>query len=90
LNIIGFPGIIFSYKDRKRVLKSLEHYIDFEKEFYLTLEGRCYKLLYEKTSSEAIISLEALKKKRNTSHIYVSPGSWWYGEDRKKYTFIKK
>lgn len=89
LNNIWLPGINFSYKDRKRILRHIDHYIDFEKEFFLTLQGECNRVIQEKISPKSIISVEDLKKKKNTTWIYLKPGTWWYGEDRKKYTFIK-
>ncbi len=89
LNNIWLPGINFSYKDRKRILRNIDHYIDFEKEFFLTLEWECHKVIQGKVEPNSIISVEELKKKKNTTWIYLKPGTWWYGEDRKKYTFIK-
>jgi hypothetical protein len=90
LNLIGFPGIIFSSKSKKRVLRSIDHYTDFKKEFLLTLEWECYKALYENNYPSEIISLDKLKELKKVTNLYVKPGTWWYWGDRRKYTFMKK
>jgi len=90
LNIIGLPWIIFSYKNKKRIYKNIDYFIDFKKEFLLTIEWNCHHLIQNKIDPVSIISIEDLKKKKNTSLVYIKPGSWWYWKDRKKYTFIKK
>ena len=86
LNNIWIPGIIFAYRDRKRILRSLDTYIDFEKEFFLTLEWRCHKSILEDFAPKWIISLVDLRKEKNTTHTRVKPGQWWYWEDGRKYT----
>ena len=89
LNTINLPGINFSFKNKKRLLRTLNNYIDYEKEILLTIEWNCYKLLKNELEPESIFPIEELKKLKNTSLVYIKPGTWWYWDDRKKYTFIK-
>ena len=86
----GLPGIILSYKDRKRILRNLDHYIDFRKEFLLTLQWEIYKNIYSSLYPEQIVDFNTLRGIKQVKNPYVKPWTWWYGEDRKKYTFIKK
>lgn len=90
LNIIWIPGIIFSYNDRKRIIRSVDHYIDFQKEFLITVEGELNKIIAEGLYKDQIIGTGMLRKIKWIKNPYITPGTWWYWEDRKKYTFIKK
>ncbi len=88
LNIIWIPGINLYYNDRKRVLRYIDYYIDFEKEVLLTIESWLNRIIAEGTSEYKIVNISQLRKIKWVKNPYIKPGTWWYWDDRKKYTFI--
>lgn len=87
LNLLSLPNISFNYRDFKRISKNLDYKVDFQKEFVLSLYGMCLKSYYTAKHPEKIITVEEMRKIRNTTSSKIKPS--WYWEDRIKYTFIK-
>lgn len=86
LQKLKYPCIYFSFKDRKRILREVDHYIDFDKEFLLSLFSSINKELYENFYKDQIISVEEKKLELWKKDIYIRPGYWWRWKDRRKYT----
>lgn len=86
------PRIFISYKDRKRVFRSLENQIDFRKEFILTLQWVLYKWIYETKYPEKIVNIWKMLTQEDKPLINPNKTIWstWYWEDRLNYTFIEK
>lgn len=89
LKKIWYPPLYISSNDKKRVYKAIDYYIDFEKEFMITLLSRINKNIYENTSPEKIISAKEKREKENKQSIYLKPGYWWWWENRLVYTINK-
>ena len=88
-DILWFPWIVFSSKSKKRLWRTIDYYIDFEKEFLLTLSWECYKVIYMNKFPEKIRSIKSIEEEKGYKKIYIKPGTWWYWDDRQKYTFVK-
>lgn len=89
LKTINLPEIKFYHKDKKRFLRSMDHYIDYKKEFYLSIISELNKNIFNEISPQKIISLNELRKRKNIKNPYIKPGERWYGIDKKRYTILK-
>lgn len=88
LSHLGLPWIILYHKDRKRILREIDHYIDFEKEIMLTIISSYRKNLYEKNFPEAILKVEEYRIASWKSSVYIKPWYWWRWDDRQKYMIL--
>lgn len=89
LKKIWYPPLYISSNDKKRVYKTIDYYIDFEKEFMITLLSRINKNIYENKYPKKIISAKEKRTKENKKSVYLKPGYWWWWEDRLIYTINK-
>lgn len=86
LEKIWYPPLYISSNDKKRVYKAVDYYIDFEKEFMITLLSRINKNIYENKFPKKVISAKGKREKENKQSVYLKPWYWWWWDDRLIYT----
>gem|GEM_PF-6300998 len=73
---INLPSIYFHSEDRARILRSADHYVDFEKEFILTISDFLNKNLSLNNFLESE-TLENLRQTQKKDSIYTRLGYKW-------------